>query len=434
MKTAPTSPLILTVNDDQRVLELLNVLLEHEGYRVISAESAARALELISTIEPDIVISDVVMPEMDGLEFCRRLKQDARTAYLPVMLVSALRKTEGDSLHGLVAGADDYLEIPFRRQELLVKVARLTERHRVERHYRELVEQAADIIYTRDLQGMLTSINEAGARFFGRTVSEMIGAPLSVLLGKERAAAEISETERQQEFDEAQRSAHLVRDAEGKEHCLEAMTTLVRDAAGQPSGVRAVVRDITDLKQAEEALREGQRVLSTLMSNLPGMAYRCGNEHDRTIAFASEGCLELTGYAPAELVENQKLSYAELIHPDDRQQVWDTVQAALKEREPFQLNYRIRTATGSERWVWEQGRGVFDAKGVLLCIEGFVADITERKMADEALRESERRYRQMFEQNQAIKLLIDPEGGDIIDANPAACEFYGYSLKELKAK
>jgi PAS domain S-box-containing protein len=434
MKTAPSHPLVLTVNDDRRVLELLNVLLEHEGYRVISAESAARALELVLTIEPEIIISDVVMPEMDGLEFCRRLKQDPRTAYVPVMLVSALRKTEGDSLHGLVAGADDYLEIPFRRQELLVKVARLTERHRVERHYREIVEQAADIIYTRDMQGTLTSINEAGARFFGRPVSELVGAPLSIMLGEEAAAADIAEMQQWEASDEPLRSVHPVRDAAGVVHQLEAMTTVVRDAAGDPLGVRGVVRDITELKQAEEALREGQRTLSTLMSNLPGMAYRCRNDRDWTMEFASEGCLELTGYAPSDLIGNQKLSYADLINPNDQQMVWESVQAAIREQRPFQLNYRIRTESGEERWVWEQGRGVFDDGGNLLFIEGFIADITERKRADEALRESERRYRQMFELNQAMKLLVDPESGDIIDANPAACEFYGYSLEELQAK
>ncbi len=434
MKAAPTHPIVLTVNDDQRVLELLNVLLEHEGYRVISAPSAARALELVFNIEPDIVISDVVMPEMDGLQFCRRLKQDPRTAYLPVMLVSALRKTEGDSLHGLVAGADDYLEIPFRRQELLVKVARLTERHRVERHYREIVEQAADIIYTRDMEGRLTSINEAGARFFGRPVSELVGSPMSVLLGEETASSELAETQHQQTSDEPLRSVHPVHDAAGALHHLEAMTTLVRNAEGQPTGVRGVVRDITELKQAEEALREGQRILSTLMSNLPGMAYRCRNDQNWTMEFASEGCLELTGYSPADIIGNEQLSYADLIHPDDRQMVWEAVQAALARHEPFQLNYRIKTADNSERWVWEQGRGIFSSTGEFLFLEGFITDITERKRADEALRESERRYRQMFEQNQAIKLLIDPADGYIIDANPAACEFYGYTLEELTAK
>ncbi|MBD0325043.1 MAG: PAS domain S-box protein, partial [Pyrinomonadaceae bacterium] len=434
MNTAPIQPVILTVNDDQRVLELLNVLLEHEGYRVVSAESAARALEMVKTIEPDIVISDVVMPEMDGLELCRRLKQDARTAYLPVMLVSALRKTEGDSLHGLVAGADDYLEIPFRRQELLVKVARLTERHRVERHYREIVEQAADIIYTRDMEGRLTSINEAGARFFGRPTSELVGTPLSVLIGEDTSDDDLAATQHQQSSGEALRTIHSVHDAEGALHYLEAMTTLVRDASGEPIGVRGVVRDITELKQAEEALREGQRVLSTLMSNLPGMVYRCRNDHDWTMEFASEGCTELTGYTPSALIGNDEISYAKLIHPDDKQMVWEAVQAALAEQKPFQLSYRIRTANDSERWVWEHGRGVFNQSGELLFIEGFITDITERKRADEALRESERRYRQMFEQNQAIKLLIDPQSGDIIDANPAACEFYGYSLQELKAK
>src|ERR1044072_2042542 len=149
----PYSPTILVVNDTVEVLELLTLLLSHEGYRVVSAADGRRALELARQSEPDIVISDVVMPEMDGLEFCRRLKEDARTRDVPVLLVSAVRTGEEDSLTGLVAGADDYLEIPFRRQELLVKVARLAERHRVERHYREIVEQAADIIYTRDMQG-----------------------------------------------------------------------------------------------------------------------------------------------------------------------------------------------------------------------------------------------------------------------------------------
>src|SRR5207253_7096946 len=108
------SPTVLVVNDTAEVLELLTLLLTHEGYRVVSANNGRNALEMAVSSEPDIIISDVVMPEMDGLEFCRRLKLDARTRDVPVLLVSALRTGEEDSLTGLVAGADDYLEIPFR--------------------------------------------------------------------------------------------------------------------------------------------------------------------------------------------------------------------------------------------------------------------------------------------------------------------------------
>src|SRR5215210_1484210 len=250
MNTAPTNPTVLVVNDEPNVLELLTVLLEREGYRVSAAESGTRALELAFDIEPDIIISDVVMPLMDGFELCQRLKEDARTAFVPVLLMSAVRTGAADSLNGLVAGADDYLEIPFRRQELLVKVARLTERHRVERHYREIVEESADIIYTRDMDGYVTSINEAGARFFGRTAAELVGVPLSELIGTEAAARDIAET--QQSGAQAQlRSTSCLKDAQGVAHYLEGIMTLVRDAQGKPLGVRGVVRDITERMKAE---------------------------------------------------------------------------------------------------------------------------------------------------------------------------------------
>src|SRR5918912_1842880 len=193
MKSDQMSPIVLAVNDEPKVLELLTVLLEHEGYKVLTAGNGQRALELAVTMEPDIVVSDVVMPEMDGLEFCRRLKQDPRTSTVPVLLASAVRTGKRNSLHALTAGADDYLEMPFRRQELLVKVARLAERHRVERHYREIVEQAADIIYTRDMAGRITSINEAGARFFGRPSSDIVGVKLSELFGEEAASQIIAQ-------------------------------------------------------------------------------------------------------------------------------------------------------------------------------------------------------------------------------------------------
>ncbi len=137
--------------------------------------------------------------------------------------------------------------------------------------------------------------------------------------------------------------------------------------------------------RVEEALRENRRALATLMSNLPGMAYRCSNSRDRTIEFASEGCFDLTGYRPSELTGDQAISYGQLIHPDDREAVWREVQVALEENRSFQATYRITTATGQEKWIWEQGRGVFPPEGDIIALEGYAVDATERVLARQML-------------------------------------------------
>jgi PAS domain S-box-containing protein len=145
---------------------------------------------------------------------------------------------------------------------------------------------------------------------------------------------------------------------------------------------------IIQRRRAEEALRESQRMLSTLMSNLPGMAYRCKNDSQRTMEFVSHGYLSLMGYQPEELLHNNAITYADFIHPDDRNYVWDEIVKATTQRRPFRLIYRIRSRFGI-KWVWEQGQGIFLPDGQLLALEGFVSDITERKLAEEALKRTQ---------------------------------------------
>ncbi|MGD2066977.1 MAG: PAS domain S-box protein, partial [Candidatus Bathyarchaeota archaeon] len=112
-------------------------------------------------------------------------------------------------------------------------------------------------------------------------------------------------------------------------------------------------------KKTKKALKENQRSMSTLLSNLPGMAYRCRNDRYWTMEYLSDGCLDLTGYPALDLIDNHKLSYDKLIYQGDREQVWQSVQDALKKKESFRLLYRIVTAKGKLKWVWEKGRGIF---------------------------------------------------------------------------
>jgi PAS domain S-box-containing protein len=145
--------------------------------------------------------------------------------------------------------------------------------------------------------------------------------------------------------------------------------------------------------------------------------------------FVSEGATALTGWSTAALMQNQP-AYGELIVPEDRQRVWDEVQAGLATRQPFVLQYRIRTADGSLRWVWERGRGAFDAADQLVFIEGFIADDTARVEAEQAVRESEQRFRAYVEQA-ADALFVYDDDGRLLDVNPQACRSLGYSREEL---
>ena len=117
-------------------------------------------------------------------------------------------------------------------------------------------------------------------------------------------------------------------------------------------------QEIAERRRAEAALAESQRTLATLLNNLPGMAYRCLNDSEWTMQFVSGGCHTLTGYEPDDLLLNRKISYADLIHTEDRAQVRAAIQEATEANRTFEITYRLVTAGGETRWVWERGVGI----------------------------------------------------------------------------
>ncbi len=140
------------------------------------------------------------------------------------------------------------------------------------------------------------------------------------------------------------------------------------------------------LKKNERALKESERQLQTLLSNLPGMAYRCKNDLFWTMLFVSKGCEQVVGYKAEELENSSIISYGKIIHPQDRKRVWREVQNKVSTQRKYPIVYRIITSKGEVRWVWEQAQGVFDEEGKLLFIEGFITDITHQRKTEKALK------------------------------------------------
>ncbi|NCC32544.1 MAG: diguanylate cyclase, partial [Chloroflexia bacterium] len=137
------------------------------------------------------------------------------------------------------------------------------------------------------------------------------------------------------------------------------------------------------LRRSNASLRESERSKALLIANLPGVAYRCRFDPDWTMEFVSEGCLKLMGYPSEALLYNQKVAYNDLIHPEDRERVWERWQAASAQRTPVHLEYRLITADQREKWIFEQGAFVCDATGQIQAIEGLLIDITDRKQAEQ---------------------------------------------------
>ena len=203
---------------------------------------------------------------------------------------------------------------------------------------------------------------------------------------------------------------------------LHSATVLAQ--SGEPVFLEVFV-DIRERQRAEQALYESERRLTTLMSNLPGLVYRCRNDPDWTMEFINDGCLPLTGYAPDDFLHSRRITYGQLIHPDDRDQVWEDVQKALARREPFQLTYRVVAKDGRRKWVWEQGRGIFNERGTLLFLEGFVTDITDSYVAQEEMRKLSSAIQQT-----ADAVIITDRDGVIEYVNRAFEQVTGYSAAE----
>jgi diguanylate cyclase (GGDEF)-like protein/PAS domain S-box-containing protein len=149
------------------------------------------------------------------------------------------------------------------------------------------------------------------------------------------------------------------------------------DERDEVIGSIAIGRDITSSEETRQALIERERQLANLMAHLPGMAYRRMNDAAWTMKFASGGCRNLTGFPPADLIENAALPYAHIVHDADRTQVEKKIRLASEEGRLFAAEYRIIRKNGDMVWVWEQGQGVTVGEETFL--EGIIIDISSRK-------------------------------------------------------
>jgi PAS domain S-box-containing protein len=385
---------VLMVEDSVDDAELVIAELRRAGFdphwkRVQTEADLVTALE--SGDLPDLILSDYSMPRFDGLRAVDLVR--GRGLDTPFILISGTLGEEA-AVEAMKRGCTDYL-LKDRLARLGHAVERALDRAQFGQERRSLqsqlllqstaLETAANAVLMTDRKGVILWVNPAFCALTGYAAQEVVGKTPRVLKSGKHDQAFYRDFWQTLIEGRTWRGEFINRRKDGNLYYGQQTVTPVRSEAGTITHFIGIMDDITERKRTEEALRENERVMATLLGNLPGCAYRALPDKPRTLKFISWGVFDLTGYSLDDFLVRRTLTYADIVHPEDRDRIWADVQNALENRDSYELVYRIRTRGGQEKWVLDKGQGIDAPGGGLSFLEGFITDITERKQAEQRL-------------------------------------------------
>ena len=419
-------PRILIVDDERQNRQLLEVMLQPEGFLITTAASGEEALARVAEEAPDLILLDVMMPGMDGYQVAGRLKGNLATKNIPVIMVTALDNRTARML-GLSAGADEFLSKPVDRAELVVRVrnlsrlkasgdakydrmiegevdsrtdALLLRTKTLEQQAAVLTEQAAlldlapDAIVVRDMQGHIL--------FWSRGAEEMYGWPSEEALG--RSAHDLLQTEYATSLEEAEatllrrgrwegEAIHHTRD--GTRMAVASRWALQRGGDDAPIRILTIDNDITGRRLADAE----RRLLTDRLSLATAVAKVGVWEWDRASNSLTWDATMFDIYGLPPVVPMPYARWSAAVHPEDLPAVEAIRRRAMFEKGEAMAEFRIGRPDGSVRNIAAVERVVVNERGKASRIIGVNIDVTERKEAEKALaqtRSDEMRFKDDF--------------------------------------
>ena len=466
---------ILIVEDNAKSRYMLERLLESKGHHITAAENGEDALRLARQDPPEVIISDIMMPVMNGFKLCCEVKKDSRLRHIPFIFYTATFVDESDKKLALSLGASRFVIKPAEGDQFIQILDDVLKEHR-----QGVLPVPDDPLNDHNI--LLEMYDHTLARKLAETVEK---------LQHERRALIRS----QQQLKEAQELAHIghwkldlksnslewsdeiyrilglkpkeidpsyeafiqsvhpddrgyvgkihkkslskkvpcdieyrlvLKDGTAK-YVNEKFQTLYNDE-GMPTCSMGTVQDITERKEAAEGLKEANDIINKSSS----VAFTWKNQEGWPVAFVSENVERLFGYTAEEFMTGD-VDYAGCVHPEDLERVTKEVAEFSSKAETTEFvhePYRIMAKDGSEKVINDWTYIVRDREGRITHYKGIVEDITDRKEAAEALRESEEKYRNILESMEEGYYEVDL-AGNFTFLNDAMCKIRGYTRDEL---
>ena len=281
--------------------------------------------------------------------------------------------------------------LPFNNEMVtVVGIRDVTNRKHIEEEIVKLsvaLDQSANEIIITHKNGEIEYVNRAFSNSTGYLPSEVIGKNPRILKSGLHPRSFYKDLWKKLNRGEQWQGVFQNRKKNGELFWESATITPIKNKEGEVIKFIAIKEDITMRKKAEDSLRESEEKFRSMVSNIPGVVYRCAFDEDWTVLFISDAIIGLTGSNPGDL-QRKNVTFSGIIHPEDRPRVMETINTGIRQFGQYNLEYRILTRQNSIKWVSNSGRPVYNEDKTIKWLDGFLFDITERVTVLEELKKA----------------------------------------------
>lgn len=351
----PAPEKVLVVDDDPTALLFASSVIRKAGYKVYKAATGNEALRQIKQHQPDLVLLDVMLPDINGLEVCRIIKQDKLLKHIFVLLFSALQTDSQDKALGLETGADGYLVKPVHQRELTAQIQAMLRLKRAEEKisrqkiwYETVLNSLQEVVVCVDSDLNLIWGNKSAMDSINTSLESAVGQKCHDLWGCPKEFLNDCPVVRSMKSGQPEHG--LVQAEDGTSWDTRAYP--VRNEQGYVINMLEVAMDVTQNIETRQALERNQELLQEVTARMPGavIQYMVDNHQKVHLAYVSQGIYNLLGISP-ETVKKSSQTLWSRIHPSDLKHIHDQFIKSTAQNRAFGSDFRAFGPDNVLKWV-----------------------------------------------------------------------------------